>query len=151
MQRRYFLIGLITITASPSLAASGSFEITRTQVEWRAMLADIEYGVMREYQTEEAFSSTLDKEMRTGVYHCKGCDLPMYSSAHKYDSGSCWPSFHQSLPDAVGTQPDNTLFTTRNGVHCHRCGSHLGHIFNDGPQPTGKRHCLNGVSLTFMA
>jgi len=151
MQRRSLLTGLIAIAGTRAFAAPGSFKITRTEAEWRALLTDIEYAVMREDETETPHSSPLDKETRQGVYHCKGCDLPLYSSAQKYDSGTGWPSFWKSLPDAVGTRPDNTFFTTRTEVHCRRCGSHLGHIFEDGPQPTGKRHCLNGVSLTFKA
>jgi peptide-methionine (R)-S-oxide reductase len=108
-------------------------------------------NVMREEGTERAFSSPLDKLYDPGLYHCKGCDLALYSSEHKYDSGTGWPSFWKALPDAIGTKEDNTLFTTRTECHCRRCGSHLGHIFDDGPDPTGKRHCLNGVSLTFKA
>ena len=149
MNRRTMIAGLLCSSVVPAHAAEGPFEITRTDAEWRAMLTDVEYAVMREDATEKAFSSPLDKETRTGTYHCKGCDLPLYSSTHKYDSGTGWPSFWQSLPNAVGTKPDNTLFATRTEVHCRRCGSHLGHIFDDGPQPTGKRHCLNGVSLNF--
>ena len=149
MERRVFLTGLICLAASRGVAQTGPFEITRTPDEWRAMLSDVEFAVMREEETEAPYSSPLDAETRDGTYHCKGCDLPVYSSAHKYDSGTGWPSFWQSLPDAVGTKPDNTLFATRTEVHCRRCGSHLGHIFDDGPEPTGKRHCLNGVSLTF--
>lgn len=149
MQRRTLLTGLIAIAGTRAFGATGTFEITRTEAEWRAMLTDIEFNVMRKDGTERAFSSPLDKETRAGIYHCKGCDLPLYSSAQKYDSGTGWPSFWAALPDAVGTQPDNTLFAARTEVHCRRCGSHLGHIFDDGPQPTGKRHCLNGVSLTF--
>lgn len=150
MKRRTLLTGMIVFAARPTLAQDGSFEITRTEAEWRAMLTDVEYAVLREEKTEKPFSSPLDAETRDGTYHCTGCDLPVYGSAQKYDSGTGWPSFWQSLPDAVGTKPDNRLFATRTEVHCARCGSHLGHIFDDGPDPTGKRHCLNGVSLTFQ-
>ena len=152
MQRRIFLLG----TAAAGLAASAgglraeTFEVTRTKAEWRAMLSDAEYQVMREEKTERAGSSPLDKETRAGVYECRGCDLPLYASEAKYDSGTGWPSFFESLPNAIGTNEDNTLFSTRTEVHCRRCGSHLGHIFDDGPAPTGKRHCLNGVSLRFV-
>ncbi|WP_421702597.1 peptide-methionine (R)-S-oxide reductase MsrB [Aliiroseovarius sp.] len=151
MKRRMMIAGMLCSAALPLRAATGSFEITRTDAEWREMLTPVEYAVMREEATETAFSSPLDTETRSGTYNCKGCDLPLYSSEHKYDSGTGWPSFWQSLPDAVGTRPDNSLFATRTEVHCRRCGSHLGHIFDDGPEPTGKRHCLNGVSLTFRA
>jgi len=149
MNRRTLLIGLLASASTRALANTGPFEITRTEAQWRALLTDTEFAVMREEQTEAPFSSPLDTETRAGTYHCKGCDLPLYASAHKYDSGTGWPSFWQSLPDAVGTRPDNTFFTTRTEAHCRRCGSHLGHIFDDGPAPTGKRHCLNGVSLNF--
>jgi peptide-methionine (R)-S-oxide reductase len=149
MQRRTVLIGLLALTTTRTFGATGTFEVTRTDAQWRSMLSELEYAVMREEATEQPFSSPLDKETRTGTYHCKGCDLAVYSSAQKYDSGTGWPSFWDNLPDAVGTRPDNSLFATRTEVHCRRCGSHLGHIFNDGPQPTGKRHCLNGVSLVF--
>ena len=149
MNRRALLTYAMAFVGTRALAVSGSFEITRTDEEWRALLSDVEYAVMREEETETPFSSPLDGETREGLYHCKGCELPVYSSAHKYNSETGWPSFWQSLPNAVGTKPDNTLFTTRTEVHCRRCGSHFGHIFDDGPDPTGKRHCLNGVSLTF--
>ncbi len=147
MHRRTLLTGLIAIAGTRAFGASGSFEVTRTDAEWRAMLTELEYAVMRDHATERPFSHPYDKETRAGTYHCKGCDLPLYDAAQKYDSGTGWPSFWDNLPGSVGTQPDNTLFRTRTEVHCRRCGSHLGHIFGDGPQPTGKRHCLNGVSL----
>jgi len=149
MQRRTLLMSSIALVGTRAFGVTGSFEITRTDAEWRAMLTELEYAVMREEETEPAFSSPLDAETRNGTYHCKGCDLPLYSSAQKYDSGTGWPSFWAALPDAIGTKPDNSLFATRTEAHCRRCGSHLGHIFDDGPQPTGKRHCLNGVSLVF--
>lgn len=152
MKRRHFLLGTagLPFLASTVSAAEGNFEVTRTEAEWRAMLTGAEYRVMREEGTEPAGSSPLDKEYRDGIYHCKGCDLALYSSEAKYDSGTGWPSFYESLPNAIGTKEDNTFFTRRTEVHCRRCGSHLGHIFNDGPPPTGKRHCLNGVSLRFF-
>lgn len=130
-------------------AASGRFDVTRTDAQWRAMLSDLEYNVMRREKTEAAFSSPLDKNFAPGTYHCRGCDLALYSSRHKFDSGTGWPSFWQALPGAIGTRTDYKLIYPRTECHCRRCGSHLGHIFNDGPQPTGKRHCLNGVSLVF--
>ncbi|MGR3526675.1 MAG: peptide-methionine (R)-S-oxide reductase MsrB [Paracoccaceae bacterium] len=130
-------------------AQAAQFEVTRTEAEWRAMLTPAEYRVMREEGTERAGSSPLDKVYDPGVYHCRGCDLPLYDASTKYDSGTGWPSFFQALPDAIGTSQDRKLFMLRTECHCRRCGSHLGHIFDDGPQPTGKRHCLNGVSLVF--
>lgn len=134
-----------------AFANEGNFEVTRTEAEWRAMLTDVQYRVMREEATERAGSSPLDKNYAAGIYHCRGCDQALYSSETKYDSGTGWPSFYDVLPNAIETKDDNTLFTTRTECHCDRCGSHLGHIFNDGPAPTGLRHCLNGVSLVFRA
>ncbi|MGI9395417.1 MAG: peptide-methionine (R)-S-oxide reductase MsrB [Boseongicola sp.] len=156
MQRRDFLacvgsIGAANLLGTSAVAATGNFEVQRTDAEWRAMLSDIEYKVMRRDGTERAGSSPLDKNYAPGVYHCRGCDLAIYSSKTKFDSGTGWPSFWQSLPNAVGTMEDRFLLRVRTEVHCRRCGSHLGHIFDDGPAPTGKRHCLNGVSLVFKA
>ena len=131
--------------------AAAGFEVTRSDAEWRAMLTPLEYRVMRREGTERAGSSPLDKVYAAGTYHCRGCDLALYSSKTKYDSGTGWPSFWQALPGAIGTKPDRKLLRVRTEVHCRRCGSHLGHIFDDGPAPTGKRHCLNGVSLVFRA
>lgn len=158
MQRRNFLIsgllgaagvGLAGRRAIPPAEAAESFEVTRTDAEWRAMLSDVEYRVMREEGTERAGASPLNKEYDPGVYHCKGCDLAVYSSEHKFDSGTGWPSFWTSLPDAIRTKEDRKLLSVRTECHCRRCGSHFGHIFDDGPEPTGERHCLNGVSLVF--
>ena len=115
------------------------------------MLSDIEYRVMREEGTERAFTSPLNDITEAGLFHCKGCDQPVYDSETKFKSGTGWPSFYAAIDGAVGTKPDRKLFMTRTEVHCSRCGSHLGHIFDDGPEPTGKRHCINGVSLTFQA
>ncbi len=153
MDRRMFLGTALAGAAAAALpnGAFAAFEVTRTDAEWRAMLTRAEYKVMRREGTERAGSSPLDKNWADGTYHCKGCDLPVYSSQHKFDSGTGWPSFWQSLPGAVGTKPDRKLLRVRTEVHCRRCGSHLGHIFDDGPQPTGKRHCLNGISLVFKA
>lgn len=152
MQRRIFMKSLIALIASDkALADANAFAVTRTEAEWRQMLTEAEFDVMREGGTEEPYSSPLDQETRAGLYHCKGCALPLYSSKHKYNSETGWPSFWQSLPDAVRTKPDRSFFITRTEVHCRRCGSHLGHVFDDGPAPTGKRHCLNGVSLVFAA
>jgi peptide-methionine (R)-S-oxide reductase len=134
----------------PVIAAEGEFEVTRTEEEWRAMLSDVEYRVMREEGTERAFTSPLNEEKRPGTYLCRGCDQPLYSSETKFDSGTGWPSFWAPLEDAVATKPDRSFFMVRTEVHCDRCGSHLGHIFDDGPPPTGKRHCINGVSLAFQ-
>ena len=126
-----------------------NFKIMRTKREWKELLSNLEYKVMRKHGTERAFSSPLDKVFNEGIYHCKGCDLPLYSSIHKFNSGTGWPSFWQALPGSIGTQTDKKFFMVRTECHCSRCGSHLGHIFDDGPEPTGKRHCINGVSLKF--
>lgn len=149
MNRRCFLASSAVVTLFPQWAGAGGFEVTRTDTEWRAMLTPLQYKVMRQEGTERAGSSPLDKQYGEGRYHCRGCDLPLYSSRHKYDSGTGWPSFYKSLPGAIGTKEDRKLWRVRTEVHCRRCGSHLGHVFDDGPKPTGKRHCLNGVSLVF--
>ncbi len=153
MIRRTFLLAGASLVAIRAVSgnAAGNFEVTRTEAEWRAMLNDAQYDVMRREGTERAGSSPLDKVFAEGTYHCRGCDLPLYPASTKFDSGTGWPSYWQSLPDAVGTKADPGLFGSRTEVHCRRCGSHLGHIFDDGPAPTGKRHCLNGVSLVFKA
>ena len=158
MMRRTFLAATAATAAaglglvSRGQAASGSFEVTRSEAEWKAMLSDIEYRVMREEGTERAFTSPLNDLKTAGLYHCRGCDLPLYSSEHKFDSGTGWPSFWQAATDdSIETKRDRALFMVRTECHCRRCGSHLGHIFDDGPQPTGKRHCINGVSLVFRA
>jgi peptide-methionine (R)-S-oxide reductase len=134
-----------------SHAAGGKFEITKPDAEWRKQLTPAQYYVLREHGTERSFTSPLNNEKRKGAFHCAGCDLPLFSSATKYDSGTGWPSFWQPLANAIGTSEDNTLFMTRVEVHCRRCGGHLGHVFDDGPAPTGKRYCMNGVAMTFKA
>jgi peptide-methionine (R)-S-oxide reductase len=135
----------------PASTASGAvFEITRSDAEWRKLLTADEFAVLRQEATERAGSSSLNGEKRNGTYHCVGCGLALYISAAKYDSGTGWPSFFRAIDGAVATRPDNRLLVTRTEVHCRRCGGHLGHIFDDGPPPTGKRHCLNGVALRFV-
>jgi peptide-methionine (R)-S-oxide reductase len=150
--RRTFLGGTAAALGIGTMgrAREGDFEVTRSEAEWRAMLSDIEYRVMREEGTERAFTSPLHDLKTPGLYQCRGCDRELYSSEHKYDSGTGWPSFWQPVSEAaIGTKPDRKLFVVRTECHCARCGSHLGHIFDDGPDPTGKRHCINGVSLVF--
>lgn len=151
MNRRAFTFSAIAMATAPAALRAETFEVTRTEAEWRAMLTDLQYRVMREEGTERAGTSPLDKHYADGTYHCRGCDLALYSSEAKYDSGTGWPSFWESLPNAIGTKPDRRLLVVRTECHCRRCGSHLGHIFDDGPRPTGKRHCLNGASLVFRA
>ncbi|MGP3699109.1 peptide-methionine (R)-S-oxide reductase MsrB [Rhodobacter sp. NSM] len=153
MLRRTF-VGLSGLAAGLSvlpgrMRAAETFEVTLSEAEWRRRLSPEAFAVLRQEATERAFSSPLNDEHRAGVYHCKGCELPLYSSETKFESGTGWPSFWQALPEAVATKRDWKLIIPRTEVHCRRCGGHLGHIFDDGPEPTGKRHCLNGVALTF--
>ena len=126
------------------------FEITKTKEEWKKLLTPEQYYVLREHGTEYAFSSPLDKNYAPGTYHCAGCDLPVYSSETKFDSGTGWPSFWKPIDHAIGTSVDRAFFMTRTEVHCRRCGGHLGHVFEDGPPPTGLRYCMNGVALKFV-
>ncbi len=130
-------------------AAPGKFAVAYTDAEWRKRLSPRVYAVLRQENTEPAGSSPLNREKRRGTYHCAGCDLPVYHSAQKFESGTGWPSFWKPLPNAVGTREDSKLFFTRTEVHCRRCGGHLGHVFDDGPKPTGLRYCMNGVAMKF--
>ena len=126
-----------------------SDEITKTDAEWRETLTDEQYRVLRKHGTERAGTSPLDREKRQGIFHCAGCGLPLFASEAKFDSGTGWPSFFQPLDRAIETTEDRSWFMKRVEVHCRRCGGHLGHVFPDGPQPTGLRYCMNGVSMTF--
>ena len=134
---------------TPARASEESFEYVLSDAEWRAKLTPGQYAVLRTEATERAFTSPLNAEKRKGMFHCAGCDLPAYSSEAKYDSGTGWPSFWKAEEGAIGTKEDRSLFSVRTEVHCRRCGGHFGHIFDDGPPPTGMRHCLNGLALTF--
>ncbi|HEX2764823.1 MAG TPA: peptide-methionine (R)-S-oxide reductase MsrB [Allosphingosinicella sp.] len=125
------------------------FEVSRTPEEWRRLLTPQQFAVLRQASTERSGSSPLDKEHRKGVFVCAGCALPLYSSAAKFESGTGWPSFYAPLPNAVRTRADNSLLFKRTEVHCRRCGGHLGHVFDDGPRPTGKRYCMNGAAMKF--
>ena len=152
MKRREFLLGSAALILAPILARAAegnTFEVSLSESEWQQRLTDLEFKVMRAEGTERAFSSPLNAIKAEGVYHCKGCDLALYDSAKKFESGTGWPSFWDVIPNAVATKPDPGLFGTRTEEHCSRCGSHMGHVFSDGPQPTGLRHCINGVSLVF--
>ncbi len=135
----------------PPMSGDMAYEVTHSEAEWRAMLSEKQFAVLREEETEKPNSSPLNAEKREGTFHCAGCDLPVYSSETKFESGTGWPSFFDNIDDAVRTKEDNSFFSTRTEVHCRRCGGHFGHIFDDGPQPTGLRHCLNGAALTFTA
>ena len=127
-----------------------TFEVMKTPAEWKRQLGSARYAVLREEDTERAGSSPLNKEQRKGTYACAGCALPLYASATKFESGTGWPSFFRPLSNAVRTKTDRGLLGTRTEVYCHRCGGHLGHIFDDGPPPTGKRFCMNGLALQFV-
>ena len=129
--------------------ASPTFEVAMSEAEWRKRLTPAQFTVLRRHGTERAGSSPLDKEYRRGIYHCAGCELALFSSDTKFDSGTGWPSFWAPLPNAVGTTTDRSFLMVRTEVHCRRCGGHLGHVFPDGPKPTGLRYCMNGVALAF--
>jgi peptide-methionine (R)-S-oxide reductase len=131
-------------------AATETFEVTRTPDEWRKLLTPEQYAVLREAGTERPFTSVLNDEKRRGVFACAGCDLPLFSSETKFDSGTGWPSFYAPIDGAVRQDTDYTFGLVRDEVHCRRCGGHLGHVFDDGPKPTGLRYCINGVALKFV-
>ena len=132
-----------------ALADAARFEIEHSDAEWLALLGPQRYAILRQQGTEPPFSSPLDHEHRAGTFSCAGCALPLYSSATKYDSHTGWPSFWKPLPKAVGQTRDSTLGMVRTEIHCRRCGGHLGHVFDDGPRPTGLRYCMNGLALEF--
>ena len=150
MRRRQFpSLGAAAALLGHAARASG-FTITHSDAEWKKLLSSEAYRVLRQSGTEDAGSSSLLNEHRKGRFACAGCALPVFSSDAKYDSGTGWPSFRQPLENAVANQTDKS-FGTRTEMHCQRCGGHLGHVFSDGPQPTGLRYCMNGVALRFDA
>ncbi len=130
---------------------SGHFPVVFTETQWRARLTPEQYAVMRAHGTERPGSCALNHEKRLGTFHCAGCDQPLFRSGEKFDSGTGWPSFYDPLPGALGSTVDRSYGMVRSEVHCSRCGSHLGHVFPDGPPPTGLRYCINGVALNFVA
>ena len=160
MTRRTLLCGagasaaIILVGGAPgngSGAAAEDFEVNRTPDQWRRLLTPAQYAVLREEGTERPGSSRLNGEHRPGVFACAGCNLPLFRSRDKFDSGTGWPSFTRAIAGAVRTRPDHSLSVVRTEVHCRRCGGHLGHVFRDGPPPTGQRWCMNGVAMSFVA
>jgi peptide-methionine (R)-S-oxide reductase len=155
MNRATFAAALAAATVSIALVRKGSaaqqYEVTHTDAEWRTLLGDDRFEILRRGGTEPPFSSPLNKETRRGTYHCAGCDLALFSSMTKYDAGEGWPSFWNVLPNAVRTHDDYELVEKRTEVHCRRCGGHLGHVFDDGPPPTHLRYCIDGLALRFVA
>jgi peptide-methionine (R)-S-oxide reductase len=130
--------------------AAETFEVTHTEEEWHKLLTPNQFKVLRESATERPFTSPLNDEHRKGIFSCAGCELELFASETKFDSGTGWPSFYQPLENAIGTERDTSFGTIRTSVHCRRCGGHLGHVFDDGPRPTGLRYCMNGLALKFV-
>ncbi len=130
--------------------ATRKYKIMKTEEEWKQALTPEQFNVLRKHGTERPSTSPLDKEYGKGAYNCAGCDLPLFTAETKFNSGTGWPSFFAPIEGAIATTTDKSLFMTRVEVHCSRCGGHLGHVFNDGPKPTGERYCMNGVSLKFI-
>lgn len=156
MTRRRFLLGStagLTVLCTPWSRADArvgqAFEISRSDAEWRKILTRDQYEVLRREETEPPFTSPLNREKRRGTFACAGCGLDLFPSTTKFESGTGWPSFWTPLDNAVGLKQDMSLDMIRTEVHCRRCGGHLGHVFDDGPKPTGLRYCINGLALTF--
>jgi peptide-methionine (R)-S-oxide reductase len=157
MNRRHFLsraAGALAAVAAAARAAdapkAGIVKVVRTEAEWRKILTPAQFNILREEGTERPYSSPLNNEKRKGTFVCAGCDLPLFDSKTKYDSGTGWPSFWQALPGAVGTKIDHKIIYPRTEYHCARCDGHQGHVFDDGPKPTGLRYCNNGLALKFI-
>jgi peptide-methionine (R)-S-oxide reductase len=162
MTRRTLALGSVAVAALAAAgvlalrwrgranAAGEIFEVTHTPEEWQKLLTPEQYAVLRQEDTERPFSSPLNSEHRKGTFTCAGCDLPLFLSDTKFDSGTGWPSFYAPIDGAVAQRTDYTFGIVRDEVHCRRCGGHLGHVFNDGPKPTGLRYCMNGAALKFV-
>nr|WP_235425540.1 peptide-methionine (R)-S-oxide reductase MsrB [Croceibacterium mercuriale] len=144
------LAGLV-LPGCGSAAEARPFRVQLSEAEWRRRLSPAAFNVLRREGTERAGTSPLNREKRAGTYHCAGCAKPLFASRTKFESGTGWPSFWQPLTNAVGTSTDYSMGLPRTEVHCADCGGHLGHVFDDGPRPTGKRYCMNGVAMTFRA
>ena len=161
MNRRALLTACVALSGLAAVSGFGAATTMTTNettdyrklsdMDWRQRLNANQYMVLRQHGTERPGSSPLNKEKRKGTFTCAGCDLPLFSSETKFESGTGWPSFYQPLPNAVETKTDRSLLMTRTEVHCARCLGHLGHVFEDGPPPTGLRFCMNGVALKFVA
>jgi len=161
IDRRALLTAGVALGAFAAMSKSGEAETMTTtdqaidfsklsDADWRKRLNAAQYDVLRKHGTERAGTSPLNKEKRKGTFACAGCELPLFSSDTKFESGTGWPSFYQPLANAVETKSDRTFFMTRTEVHCRRCIGHLGHVFDDGPKPTGLRYCMNGVAMKFV-
>ena len=150
IQRRTFMTALMGGAALSAIPAY-AYEVSKSDAEWKKQLPPAAYVVLRQEGTEAPFTSPLNDEHRKGVFACAGCAQDLYSSDTKFDSGTGWPSFWKPLDKAVETKTDNSLGMRRTAVSCRRCGGHLGHMFDDGPRPTGLRYCMNGVAMTFKA
>jgi peptide-methionine (R)-S-oxide reductase len=161
ISKRLFLVGAVggaafvalraLVVADHSALAAGIFEVTHTEAQWRKLLTPDQFEVLREGGTERPFTSRLLDEHRKGVFACAGCARDLFNSSTKFDSGTGWPSFWTPLDSAVGQETDSSFGMERVAVHCSRCGGHLGHVFDDGPKPTGLRYCMNGAALTFKS
>ena len=151
MHRRQLLQGLLTGSAALALGLPAyGYEVTKSDAEWKKILSPAAYDVLRHAGTEVPNSSPLEFEHRKGVFSCAGCNLDNYSSTTKFESGTGWPSFWKPLDNAVLVSKDTSLGMDRDEVHCRRCGGHLGHVFDDGPPPTGQRYCINGIAMNFV-